>query len=116
MRISRHEATVTIDISESTTVGETDIQINGLVRMMAVEVPALTGEATTVTLKLEDKNDNEQFSQASIAEGGSTVIKLQNTDCNLAVPVCETTTLQITASAAQETTDKDIVVVLWYEN
>jgi len=113
-KITRLETTVTIDISESTTIGETDVKINGIIRQMAVTVPALTGEATTVTFKIEDADDIEQFSQATIAEGASTVISTYSS-LNLQIPVCNTTTLQITASAAQETADKDVVVTIWYE-
>jgi len=112
--IARHSVTVTIDVSESTTVGETDTNMNGVILAYAITVPALAG-TTTVTLNLEDPNDVEWYSKASIAEGATTVVTLQNTDCNLNLPVFGTTTVQVTASGAQSE-DQNITVVFLYED
>jgi hypothetical protein len=112
--IARLPVTVTIDVSESTTIGETDVNFNGVILAYAITVPALAG-TTTVTLKLEDEDDVEWYSKASIAEGATTVVTLQNTDCNLNLPVFGTTTVQVTASGAQ-VADQDITVVFLYND
>ena len=112
MKLARHEVVVTIDYSEHTTIAETDFTINGIIRNIAAVVPALTGTATTITLKLEDEDDIEWYSKGSIAEGATAVVKQDGSV--LEIPIMGLTTAQVTASAAQGA-DVEITLVLLYE-
>lgn len=113
-KIVRYKIDTTIDISEHTTVKEVDIPMNGFIREIAVIVPALTGAAATVTLAVTDVDDLALFTQAAIAEGGTTVYQTLNS-VNMKLPVAGVTSFKITASETQTTTDKAVYVVVWLE-
>lgn len=104
---------VHIDVSASTTVGETDVMINGEVLALVYDVPDLDGTTPTITFKVENKDDTEIHSKASIAENGKTLEKLLPDTSPQRFPVAGLTTFQVTASEAQST-DKTVTVVVYY--
>ena len=112
-KMVRLKIPVVIDFSAHTTVGETDIRMNGIIREMATTIGALTGGPATVTLAIVDTDDVPQFSQASIAEGATTIVQTWNS-VNLAVPVAGLVTVQLTASEAQSV-DSTNYVYVWLE-
>lgn len=109
--IAKKLVTVTIDHTVHTTIGETDVLINGEIVGFVYDVPQLDG-AVTVTFKLEDKDDIEYHTKAAIAENAKTYEKLLPDTSPERFAFAGLATLQVTASGVQSATYDINVLVL----
>lgn len=109
--VAKKLVTITIDPAVHTTIGETDVLLNGEIVGIVYDVPALDG-TVTVTFKLEDKDDVEYHTKASIAEGGNTYEKLLPDTSPERFAFAGMATLQVTASGVQSSAH-DINVILY---
>ena len=107
--IAVEEVDIIIDFSAHTTVAETEITINGQVLMYSVEVPALEGAATTVTVDMKNDDNVDIETQTAIAEGVTTLVRP-----SAVTYLTQTSAIEVTASAAQ-IADKTITVLIWYK-
>lgn len=108
--IGRKRIAVTIAAGE--TVGEeTEIALNGILKGILLNVPALVG-TTTLTLDILDEDGFTLYSKASIAEDAKTVIFLDAQNNPLHIPLFGLSTVKCTASNAQTGQAADIPVVL----
>lgn len=108
--IAKKLVTITIDHTVHTTIGETDVSINGEIVGIIYDVPALDG-SVTVTFKLEDKDDVEYHTKASIAENAKTYEKLLPDTSPERFAFAGMATFQCTVSGVQSSTN-DINVIL----
>ncbi|MCK4791606.1 MAG: hypothetical protein KAV87_48185 [Desulfobacteraceae bacterium] len=109
--VAKKHVAVTIDPAVHTTIGETDVLLNGEIVGLLYDVPALDG-TVTVTFKLEDKDDVEYHTKASIAENAKTLEKLLPDTSPQRFAFAGIATLQVTASGAQSSTN-DINVLVY---
>ena len=109
--VAKKLVAVTIDPAVHTTIGETDVLINGEIVALVYDVPALDG-TPTVTFKLEDKDDVEYHTKASIAEGAKTYEKLLPDTSPERFAFAGMATLQCTVSGVQTSTN-DINVLVY---
>jgi hypothetical protein len=99
----------TLTIADAGTTGSATIEINGILRTVAVNIPALTGSVTS-TLNLIDDDAFTIYSKGSLAHNAKTV-ESPTVPPAIAGQAC---TLQIVAGGAQ-TGAKNITVVLYVE-
>ena len=102
---------VTIDPAVHTTIGETDVLLNGEIVGIVYDVPQLD-DTPTVTFKLEDKDDVEYHAKASIAENTKTYEKLLPDTSPERFVFAGMATLQCTVSGVQTSTN-DINVLVY---
>lgn len=102
---------VTIDPAVHTTIGETDVLLNGEIVGLVYDVPQLD-DTPTVTFKLEDKDDVEYHAKASIAENTKTYEKLLPDTSPERFAFAGMATLQCTVSGVQTSTN-DINVLVY---
>ena len=102
---------VTIDPAVHTTIGETDVLLNGEIVGIVYDVPQLD-DTPTVTFKLEDKDDVEYHAKASIAENTKTYEKLLPDTSPERFAFAGMATLQCTVSGVQTSTN-DINVLVY---
>ena len=109
--VAKKLVTITIDPAVHTTIGETDVLLNGEIVGIVYDVPALDG-TVTVTFKLEDKDDVEYHAKASIAENTKTYEKLLPDTSPERFAFAGMATLQCTVSGVQTSTN-DINVLVY---
>ena len=102
---------VTIDPAVHTTIGETDVLLNGEIVGLVYDVPQLD-DTPTVTFKLEDKDDVEYHAKASIAENTKTYEKLLPDTSPERFAFAGMATLQCTVSGVQTSTN-DINILVY---
>jgi len=110
--VACHKVDVTIPDESDT--GSSTIGFSGRVVRMTVDVPALDGVATTVTVTLKDEDGTTLYNKASIAEGGKTVdAGMVAAATPHGVVFSGTMTVTVLASAAQTTAAVLVSVMLY---
>ena len=109
--VAKKLVAVTIDPAVHTTIGETDVLLNGEIVGLVYDVPQLD-DTPTVTFKLEDKDDVEYHAKASIAENAKTYEKLLPDTSPERFAFAGMATLQCTVSGVQTSTN-DINVLVY---
>jgi len=113
-RVSRKIVPINIPAGAASTIGTTDIDLNGRIVKMIYDVPALVGVDTTVTFAILDADTSSYYSKASIPEGAKTVDdSMVAAATPQGIAVAGTMTVKATASAAQVGTAADINVIIF---
>ena len=108
--IQRYTKEVTV--LDGQTVGTIDTDsLNGLIRGIIADVPALTG-TTTITLLITDQDGATVYTKATIAEEAATGFYIDANNYPLQIPVSGILTLKVTQTNAQSGADSIIPVTL----
>lgn len=103
---------VTIDPAVDVRIGETDVLLNGEIIGFIYDSPSLDGAATDYGFKLEDKDDIEYHSKASLVQNTATLEQLLPGVSPERFGFAGMATLQVTASGDQTSTNDINVTVI----
>ena len=112
-KIQRYSTTLTIP-AEGTSIVSSAIGLNGKLKGILLDVPALVG-TTTITITIKDVGSYTIFTKASIAENAKTTTFIDTNNFPLELPLSGNHTITLTATNAQTGASADIGVVLLIE-
>lgn len=90
--VGRELITVTVDDGNAN--GETDVELNGIVKQVIFNIPALTGASTTAELLFHNEDDDEVYASGERAEGTKHTLNFER-------PMCGIVTFRVEQSASQ---------------